>query len=167
MRKNPIHIPPHWLFCPLLSFFLPQNLFPFSEIEMEAEKKKPLDLDYNKLFSKKDKDDELVVVPAIQTPQPSSSSSSSSTCAQHFKDMCRTFSEYGLQEKISRIKNTLATVAHSLPDKGAKLKGNLKALEAELESRHHKIEIIKKVVLLIDFSSLNFIIARVSFIFSN
>ncbi|XP_026404962.1 ubiquitin-like-specific protease 1D isoform X2 [Papaver somniferum] len=111
---------------------------------MEAEKKKPLDLDYNKLFSKKDKDDELVVVPAIQTPQPSSSSSSSSTCAQHFKDMCRTFSEYGLQEKISRIKNTLATVAHSLPDKGAKLKGNLKALEAELESRHHKIEIIKK-----------------------
>ncbi|KAI3871295.1 hypothetical protein MKX03_017540 [Papaver bracteatum] len=109
----------------------------FTEIEMEAEKKKPLDLDYSKLFSRKDKDDELVVVPAIQTP-------SSSSCAQHFKDMCRTFSEFELKEKISRIKNTLANVAHSLPDKGAKLKENLKALEAELKSRNHKIEIIKK-----------------------
>ncbi|KAI3858439.1 hypothetical protein MKW98_021804 [Papaver atlanticum] len=111
---------------------------------MEAEKKKPLDLDYSKLFSRKDKDDELVVVPAVQTPPPPSSSSSSS-CAQHFKDMCKTISEYEIKERISRTKRTLATtVARSLPDKGAKLKENLKSLEAELESRNHKIEIIKK-----------------------
>ncbi|KAI3991663.1 hypothetical protein MKX01_038061 [Papaver californicum] len=104
---------------------------------MEAEKKKPLDLDYSKLFSKKDKDHELVVVPATQTPP--------SSCAQHFKDMCKKLSESELNDSINRINSSLKGIAHKLPDKGAKLKENLKALEAELlERRDHEIEIIKK-----------------------
>ncbi|KAI3988725.1 hypothetical protein MKX01_001497 [Papaver californicum] len=102
---------------------------------MEAEKKKPLDVDYSKLFPKKDKDHEFIVVPATQTPL--------SSCAQHFKDLCKKNSEYELNERINRITSNLKSI--SLPDKGAKLKENLKALEAELlERRDHEIEIIKK-----------------------
>lgn len=101
---------------------------------MEAGKMNPLDLNYNKLFSKNDKDYESTVVPETQIP----SSSSSSSSGQVFKDMCKNLSEYEIKDKISRTKTSLAMIAQCLPDRGAKLKENLKILEAEQERRHDK-----------------------------
>ncbi|KAI3832419.1 hypothetical protein MKX03_020653 [Papaver bracteatum] len=73
------------------------------------------------------------------------------------------FSEYELKERISRTKTSLSILAHCLPDKGARLKENLKTLEAEQEERRHyrEIGIINKEksigTMVLRLSNINFV----------
>ncbi|XP_030496698.2 ubiquitin-like-specific protease 1D isoform X1 [Cannabis sativa] len=110
------------------------------EDEVEAKKKKPLNLDWNELFSTKDDEPPPLVILKSETltgakaqrPSPEMSSDRRHEANEQLTD-------HELNERIRstaiNIKNGLAS---KLPDKGERLKNSLKALEDERERRKRK-----------------------------
>ena len=108
---------------------------------MEAEeknRKRKLDLDWNKLLSTQPGDEEppppLVVIKTEPQPPPSKSDAMGGD-DQSKEDFLENLTDHKLEEKIQRQQRNLECLGSKLPDKGKKIRDQLELLEEEKKRR--------------------------------
>lgn len=104
-------------------------------MEEEGAKKRPLELDWDKLLPSQDDDDVPLEVIVKTTHQ----SAMGSDQRQSDEDL-QGLSTHYIQEQIDRKRRTLETLGPKLADKGDKIRRTIKRLQDELDRREHKKE---------------------------
>ncbi|XWS68990.1 hypothetical protein CRYUN_Cryun04dG0141100 [Craigia yunnanensis] len=109
---------------------------------MEAEvknRKRKLDLDWNKLLSTQPGDEEppppLVVIKTEPKPPPSKSDEMGGCDDQSKEDFWESSTDHKLEEKIQRQQRNMECFGSKLPDKGKKIRDQLELLEEEKRRR--------------------------------
>ena len=109
---------------------------------MEAEeknRKRKLDLDWNKLLSREAGDEEppppLVVITTEPQPPPRKSDAMGGGDDQINEDFWESLPDHKLEEKIQRQQRNLECLGSKLPDKGKKIRDQLELLEEEKRRR--------------------------------
>ncbi|XVE92443.1 hypothetical protein REPUB_Repub01dG0097900 [Reevesia pubescens] len=109
---------------------------------MEAEeknKKRKLDLDWNKLLSRQAGDEEpppaLVVIKTEPQPPPRKSDAMGSGDDQSKEEFWENLPDHKLEEKIERQQRNLECLGSKLPDRGNKIRDQLHLLEEEKRRR--------------------------------
>jgi hypothetical protein len=102
-------------------------------MEEEGAKKRPLELDWDKLLPSQDDDDVPLEVIVKTTHQ----SAMGSDQRQSDEDL-QGLSTHYIQEQIDRKRRTLETLGPKLADKGDKIRRTIKRLQDELDRREHK-----------------------------
>ncbi|XP_039013252.1 ubiquitin-like-specific protease 1D isoform X1 [Hibiscus syriacus] len=108
-------------------------------MEAKENRKRKLDLDWNKLLSNDASDEEssppLVVIKAEPQPQPRKSDAIGDGDDQGKEEFWENLTDDKLEEKIQRQERNLECLGSKLPDKGKKIRDQLQQLQEEKKRR--------------------------------
>lgn len=127
----------------------------------------PLELDWNKLLPANDDDDDdpppcLVIVKSKTLASENRTEPPAMDPHAEKHESYEQMTDHVLRERINSTKQSIPKIAHTLRDKGEKLRGSLKHMEAEMDRRKlRRVETIHLEVSLFSFFLFLFILCLV------